>query len=104
MSDRGMIKWAPFDSVTSSKALVRRIANEKEKIQMPQLSEEQLDNIEENLKNAYYRNDEVVIKYYSNGKIFSKKCWIAEVDLNNKKILLSDNSKVYFGQIVNISY
>ena len=38
MKDRGIIKWQPFDSLTSSKNMVQHILSEKEKIKKPVLS------------------------------------------------------------------
>jgi len=56
-ADRGMIKWRPFDSVYSSKQIVREITREKEKIKMPIISEEEKKELEKKLILAYYEKE-----------------------------------------------
>ena len=57
--DRGMIKWQPFDSLLSTKKVAKEIINEKSKVAMPTLSEDQLLNIEEKVLEAYYNGETV---------------------------------------------
>ena len=42
MSDRKMIKWQPFNSLMNSKQVVKEIIQDKGKIAMPILSDDQL--------------------------------------------------------------
>ena len=71
--DRGIIKWAPFNSVTPSKEVINRLSKEKSKINKPTLFEEQLETIQNNLFEAYNNELETTIKYFKNGVIFTEK-------------------------------
>lgn len=103
MSDRGMIKWIPFDSVISSKSTVNRLAKEKVKVKMPTLSEEQLTTIENNLKESFYLKEEITIIYYKNNKYLKKTSTVKEIDSSKRLIILNDNTKIYFAQIIKIT-
>ena len=47
--ERGIIKWAPFNSVVSGNEMLNSIVKEKNKIAMPTLSDEQKEVIEKKL-------------------------------------------------------
>ena len=102
MNDRGMIKWQPFDSLTNTKKMKHELELNKHKIQMPSLSDDQLQEIEENIKEAYYNKDYINIKYYFNGTIINKKIKIKYINYNLKQIILSDNTLVYYKQIISV--
>ena len=100
--DRGIIKWAPFNSVTPSKELINRLAKEKLKVNKPILSEEQLSDIQTKLYEAYNNELEPIINYYKNGIIFKEKSKIKVLDLAHNRIILKSNKIIYFNQIINI--
>ena len=100
--DRGIIKWAPFNSVTPSKELINRLDKEKQKINKPILSEEQLETLQNNLFEAYNNELESIIKYYKNGIIFKEKAKIKVLDLSHNRIILNTNRIIYFNQIIKI--
>lgn len=102
MNDRGMIKWQPFDSLTNTKKMKHELQLKKEKIEMPLLSDDQLSVIEENIKSAYYNKDYINIKYYLNGAIIKKKAKIKSINYNLKYIKLSDNTLIYYKQIISV--
>lgn len=100
--DRGIIKWAPFNSVTPSKELISRLDKEKQKINKPVLSEEQLEYLQKELFEAYNNELEPTIKYYKNGIIFNEKSKIKVLDLCHNRIILNTNKIIYFNQIIKI--
>ncbi len=102
MIDRGIIKWRPFDSVYSSKSIIKEIMSEKNKVDFPILSEDQLNYIEEQIIFAY--NSKLIIKlqYYFNGYIFNITGTIDKIDKNNKKIFIK-NTPLYIKQIIKTS-
>lgn len=102
--DRGIIKWAPFNSVTPSKQLINKLANERQKINKPILSEEQLETIQNNLLTVY--NNEIIatIKYFKNGSIYTEKSQIKFLDPNQHRIILTNNKAIYFNQIIKVMY
>ena len=100
--DRGMIKYQPFDSLTNSQKMKHEIQLKKNKITQPTLSEDQLEEIDMKIKEAYYNKDKVKVSYYLNGAILEKEVKIKLIDYNKKQIILSDNTKVYYKQIVKV--
>lgn len=102
MNDRGMKKWAPFNSLTNTNKMKHDLNKQKISIKMPILSEDQLEKIDNNIKEAYYNKDIINIEYYLNGAIINKKGKIKLIDYNKKQIILSDNTKLYYKQIINV--
>lgn len=103
MKDRGMIKWMPFDSLTSSKQVVQTILKEKNKVLKPVLSEEQMLEIENRLWEGFHNQMIVHVSYYFRGRILNKDSIISSIQKNSKKIIFKDYSFLYFDQILKIS-
>ena len=101
MSDRGMIKWAPFNSVVNGKKIIYEILDDKSKIKKPILSDEQIDNLEKKLLLHFYDHEEVKIDYFYNGKIYPLKGNIKKIDSIYHKIYLN-NLILYFDQIIKV--
>ncbi len=99
--DRGMIKWMPFNSVISGKKMINDIINEKNKIKMPILSEEQKRLISENLVNAFYENIPVKVDYYFSGKILTINDHIKKIDFTYHKIYF-DHKTLILNQIIKV--
>ena len=100
--DRGMIKWQPVDSLLSTKKVAKEIINEKSKVAMPTLSEDQLLNIEEKVLEAYYNGETIRLVYYRKGTYYTKTSLIKYIDKYKKQLILNDGSILYFKQIVKI--
>ena len=100
--DRGMLKWAPFNSVVSNKEIIYAIQKEKSKIKMPCLSDDQKLNIENKLIEAFYENKKIAIKYFLAGKIFYKTGSIKKIDPIFHKIYF-DNLILIFEQIIDVN-
>lgn len=102
INDRGMIKWQPFDSVTSTKKLCYDILQKKNYQHVPLLSEDQLNDIEELIINSYYNKEIIIITYYFDGKILIKEAKIKYLDKYKKQLILNDTAIIHFKQIINI--
>lgn len=100
--DRGFIKWLPFDSVTSTKNLLKILSSEKNIMKMPTLSEEQINNNEENVLRALHNNENVKIIYFKNNKIYRINTQIKNIQMTSKKIILANNNQLYFSQIISV--
>lgn len=48
-TDRGAIKWMPFYSLVEEEQLIKKAIREKEKIKKPNLSIEQMEQIEQKI-------------------------------------------------------
>lgn len=102
MINRGMVKWQPFDSLFPSKKTVDAIIKEREKKQKKILSIEQIEDVEEKLKEAFYDHSPITVIYYKNENYFKKKGTIIKIDSVSKKIYFEDQSYLYFKQIIRI--
>lgn len=104
MRDRGMIKWQPFDSVTSSRKMVQHIMYEKEKMAKPVLSQEQLIEIQEKIWEGYHSQVPLRIVYFFKGRYQVKQnLLILDIQVNQKRILFEDSSSLYFEQIIRVT-
>ena len=103
MKDRGMIKWQPFDSLIPSKDIINSILINKNKVAKPTLSIDQLENLNELLKECYYNQNIVNIKYFKNNNIYNIKGKIKAIDVNNKIVLINKTLKLHISQILQIN-
>lgn len=100
MSDRKMIKWKSFDSVMNLKLAVTQINNTKNKITMPILSEDQLEEIQYNVHYALFHNKRILIKYYKNGYYYTIEDYIIQIDTIKKRMIFKNHSSLFFNQII----
>ena len=103
MNDRGIIKWAPFDSVISSSRLKKEIANKKEKLTKPVLSDDQKLIIEDNILQAYHENIPIKITLFNNNQIYIISKKIIKIIYVYQKIIFEDFSYIFFDQIIHTS-
>ncbi len=103
MNDRKNIKWMPFDSLFDSKEVVKEIIQDKKRINFPILSNDEEENIEEEILKYYYANDLINITYYKNGYLYKKKLLITKIDKINKLCYFNDNSYIHFKQIISVN-
>ena len=99
MIDRGIIKWAPFNSVVPTKKIVNEIVSKKNKISMPILSEDQIQTIIEEITTSYHSKSIIKIKYYYNGMIKYEEGKINYID-TYKKMIWINNKNIYLSQII----
>lgn len=78
---RGMIKWAPFATMPEQFENVRKLQENQEKIERPELSDDRLDEIDRTLKKALALKRQVRIEYYYDGHRFSVVLKIISVDV-----------------------
>ena len=100
--DRGMIKWAPFNSVIPNKEVIYSVQKEKNKIKMPILSDEQKQNIERNLIEAFYEQKIINVEYFYDNNFFKKTGKIKKIDFTFHKIYFDDKVLI-FEQILRIN-
>ncbi len=103
MTDRGMIKWQPFNAVASGSYMINNVLRKKEKITMPTLSEDQQNELQEKILNTYQTQQDITIKYYKGGRIYSSEGKIVKIDQNNHNLTINNGLKVFFAQIIEIS-
>ncbi len=101
--DRGIIKWQPFNSCFNPDLVIEALNKERDKINYPTLSEDQLNVLEFKIKEAFELQIFVNIEYYYAGKIQNIAGQIIGFNINKNKILIN-NQEIYFKQILKISY
>ena len=102
-TNRGMIKWAPFNAVQSGNSMVNDVLKKKNKVTMPILSDDQIEVLEQKLINSYNNGNIITILYFKEGKYYKKRGIIGKIDRNMAKITLKDGFSVFFSQIIEIS-
>ncbi len=100
--DRGMIKWMPFNSVVNSKAVLSSIIKEKERINKPIMSEDEIEIIEKRIIDAFYMQTTINITYYKEGYTYKYVGKIKKIDSSSKLIYLS-NLRLLFNQIIEVT-
>lgn len=98
--ERGMIKWAPFASVIDPKTLVNKVDTEKNKISKPIISEEEIQNIENDIMYSLNIKEPISITYYEKGKILQTNSIVIKIDTYSKIIYFSNNLKLHFDNII----
>ncbi len=99
--DRGMIKWAPFNSVISGKEIIYNIQKERNKKKMPILSDEQKQSNEQKIIEAFYEQKIISIQYFYNNNIIQKTGTIKKIDSTFHKIYFNQQILI-FEQILSI--
>jgi hypothetical protein len=102
MHDRGMIKWAPFNSVINSKYLVNEIEYEKNKISKPTLSEEQIAFYEQIIKESMINKIPLSFQIYQGGYAYNINGIVTKIDNIKQKIYLNNHKYLYFCEIIKI--
>lgn len=102
MNDRGIVKWAPFNSVINGNQLLDEINYERNRISKPILSEEQIADLEENIITAYSERSIINLYFYKNGCINIINGQITKLDPANKIITINNKTRIYFNNIIDI--
>ena len=101
-TNRGMIKWAPFNAVQSGNSMVNDVLKKKNKVTMPVLSDDQIEVLEQKLINSYNNGNIITILYFKEGKYYKKQGIIGKINKNTAKSVLNDGVSVFFSQIIEI--
>lgn len=100
--DRGMIKWKPFNTLLNSNDM-HMIELERKKIDKPVIMEDRILEINDVLTMAITENMQIKVKYFSKGFLLNKSGTIDKVNILEKYILVN-NARIYFRDIINITY
>lgn len=101
MSDRGMKKWAPYSSLIEQSTCLEKMRYQKNKIEKPILSEDEIEHINQILTS--YNGEDVEISYFFDGYIYTIVTKIKRIDIYNKKLIFKDGY-LPFDAILNINY
>ncbi len=93
-------KWNPFNAVASGEYMINDVLEEKNKERMPVLSDDQKEEIQNRMFEAFNNQEVINVKYFKNGKFYVKEGKITNIDQNTHKIVLNGEFSVYFSQII----
>ena len=98
--DRGMMKWNAFHSVLSEDEVNSSILT-NDTVEKPELSEDQIEELERLIIEAFNNKKEIRLTTYKNGKLIEEVGLITKLDplhkaiyLNKKMVLFSDILKI----------
>ena len=106
MNDRGIVKWAPFNSVINGNQLLDEINYERNRISKPVLSEEQIADLEENIiklnnkSSAYDERNKTVDKLVN--KTENCKLKVSEYFIKTQNLIIKNYFDKAFHKINNL--
>ena len=95
-------KWNPFNAVASGSSMVYDVLKEKNKVSMPVLSDDQMNELQEKIMTAFNNQSLVKIKYFRNGRYYINDGIITNIDVLGHKIVLNGDFSIFFSQIIGI--
>lgn len=103
--DRGNLKWQPF-LLPEHRALLKELKNEEQKVEMPALDQQQLEEFNQVICDAMAFNQPIYITYYQNGKMKQVICHVHYIDTHHQELRTLDQSHhvciIKMDQIVDI--
>ncbi|WP_422396803.1 YolD-like family protein [Staphylococcus hominis] len=93
---RGMVKWQAFKTVPEQYEILEQYIKDQNKIPMPLLSEDQLEEINEKVHDKIQTNRIAEISYWENGYISTLNCYIQKLDTLESIMLIKrvDNQSI----------
>lgn len=90
MNDRGMMKWAPYQSLVEQSSILSKMLYEKGKRPKPHISSDRAEEINNVLVN--YHQEEVRARYWEDGYLYVLVSNITKIDVMAKVLLLGDKT------------
>ncbi len=97
--DRGMMKWAPYQSLIEQSSYLEAMKREKQKVPKPLISSDQAAEINEIL--CTYEGEPVSIKIWEGGFLSIVEGVIHKIDANNRRLEM-EQRHIPFSSIINL--
>ena len=97
-----MSKWNPFNAVAPGSSMINEVLKEKNKVTMPTLSDDQINELQEKILTAFNNQSIIKIKYFRNGRYYINDGIITNIDVSAHKLVLNGDFPVFFSQIIEI--
>lgn len=98
-SDRGMMKWMPYQSLVEQASFLAVMRRQKARISKPRISSERAEKINEIL--TTYCGEEVKVKYYDDGFLHFLDGTISKIDATWRYILLQ-GKRIDFRNLIDL--
>jgi len=83
---RGMVKWQPFKTMPEQYERLEQYILDRNKIERPILSEDQLNELNDTLVYKMFHNPDITVSYFEDGYIQKKTGQIHKVDTLEQKL------------------
>lgn len=90
---RGMVKWQPFASLPEQANYIKRVLYEHNKQEKPELSIEQLEELNKQILEAYHSGALVMITYYHDGYVYLVEGVIEKIDPIHQGIVIKNGEQ-----------
>lgn len=100
-SDRGMIKWQPFNSIINGKQISHELSRKRNTCTMPYLMDEEIAKNNKNILCAYNTHSKIKLQYFDNYEIKEITSLIRKINSTKKEIVL-EHQTISFYQIINV--
>ena len=97
--DRGMMKYAPYQSLIEQSASLRKLRYNKNKKEKPAISNERAEEINSVLTN--YDNENVIIRFYEDGYLYYIEGKIEKIEPMYRYLLIREK-KIEFKNLIEI--
>lgn len=85
---RGIVKWQPFKTMPQQYEILDQYIDDQNKIEMPLLSQEQLEHINDIIKEKIETTSFCTISYWDNGYIKNSSGFIKKIDAFNELLTI----------------
>lgn len=99
MTDRGMMKWAPYKSLVEQAECLEELRYKRNKVDKPILCTDQMVKINAILE--HYRGQTLKFVFYNDGYIYQISTTIKSID-KYRKVLILPEGELAFSNIIDI--
>ncbi|GAB1786451.1 YolD-like family protein [Priestia megaterium] len=109
MEPRGMKKWRPFATMPEQYIGLQEIINNQVEVAQPVLTEEQMEQINFTLIEAFHTDKQVYLTYYKKGQCVTEKGFIQFVDfLGNLFVFIDEvfelKNKMRLSELIDVRF
>ena len=104
---RGKIKWNAFKTLPEQYEQLEQYVQDQNKIDMPMLSDEQVQILNDKLNMKIHDNSQANVEYYLDGYIYSVKGYIKKIDTIESMLTITnergnESKKISLLSIINL--
>lgn len=100
-ADRGMMKWAPYQSLVEQGKYLAAMMEKKSRVPRPLISSDRAEEINQIL--TAYHQETLKARYWENGHIYEEKTQIQKIDVQAQRLYLGSHS-IEFRNLINLEY
>ncbi|WP_215387602.1 YolD-like family protein [Staphylococcus aureus] len=105
---RGAVKWQPFKTISEQYKRIDEFVENQNKIEMPVLSEDQLNILNDKITYIMHKNISCILSYWHNGYIQNIEGFITRINILENYIAIKSHNnndiKTPLHYIVNIDF